>query len=231
MKRLIQINTEFWTQDRSLTALLLYLVVNIFVLLPFSSEGLWELVVNDVAFSLILISGVFAVSPRYSIKVLMVVSALGAFLLRWLVLVQPTLGLRLADLLSTIFFLLLLALIVLRQVFKEGHITLYRIMGAVAVYLIVGLAFANVYQFIFLIRDGAFAFSSGFADSEVFFSRFLYFSFVTLTTLGYGDITPLHPAAKSLVMLQGIVGMLFPAIMITRLVGLEIESRKARMKP
>jgi hypothetical protein len=231
MKRLIQINTNFWTEDRSLTALLLYLVFDIFVWLPFSSEGIWELVVSDVAFTLIIISGIFAVSPRYSVKIVMVVSALGAFLLRWLVLVQPTLSLRIADLASTIFFLILLALIVLRQVFKEGHINAYRIMGAVAVYLIVGLAFANGYQLIFLVRDTAFAFSSGFAGGEVFFSRFLYFSFVTLTTLGYGDITPLDPAAKSLVMLQGILGMLFPAIMITRLVGLEIESRKARMKP
>lgn len=230
MKRLVQINTDFWTQDRSLTALLLYLVLNIFVLLPFSSEGVWELVVSDVAFTLILISGVFAVSPRHSIKVVMVISAIGAFALRWLVLVQPTLPLRIADLASTVFFLILLALIVMRQVFKEGHITPYRIMGAVAVYLLIGLAFADAYQLIFLIRENAFAFSTGLAEREVFFSRFLYFSFVTLTTLGYGDITPLHPAAKSLVMLQGIVGMLFPAIMITRLVGMEIESRKARMK-
>ena len=65
-------------------------------------------------------------------------------------------------------------------------------------------------------------------DNESFFTKFLYFSFVTITTIGFGDITPVHPLAKSLVMLEGLIGLLYPAIMITRLVGLEIESRKSR---
>ncbi len=53
----------------------------------------------------------------------------------------------------------------------------------------------------------------------------LYFSFVTLTTMGYGDITPIHPAARSLAVLEALVGQLYPAILLARLVSLEVQSR------
>ena len=54
----------------------------------------------------------------------------------------------------------------------------------------------------------------------------LYYSFVTLTTVGYGDITPVHPMARSLAMAEALVGQLYPAILIARLVSLQIMSKK-----
>jgi voltage-gated potassium channel Kch len=53
-----------------------------------------------------------------------------------------------------------------------------------------------------------------------------YYSFVTLTTVGYGDITPVHPVARSLAIAEALVGQLYPAILIARLVAMEIESRR-----
>jgi hypothetical protein len=55
---------------------------------------------------------------------------------------------------------------------------------------------------------------------------FLYFSIVTLTTLGYGDITAVHPVARSVVMMEALLGQLYPAILIARLVTLQMETRK-----
>lgn len=55
-----------------------------------------------------------------------------------------------------------------------------------------------------------------------------YFSFVTLTTLGYGDITPVHPAARMLAVGEALVGQLYPAILLGRLVTLQISSRDDR---
>ena len=54
---------------------------------------------------------------------------------------------------------------------------------------------------------------------------FAYFSFVTLTTVGYGDITPVHPVARVLAVGEALVGQLYPAILIGRLVSLQITSR------
>ena len=65
---------------------------------------------------------------------------------------------------------------------------------------------------------------SGEAQSDAF----RYFSVVTLTTLGYGDITAVHPVARSVVMIEALLGQLYPAILIARLVTLEMETRRNR---
>jgi len=57
-------------------------------------------------------------------------------------------------------------------------------------------------------------------------SSLIYFSFVTLTTIGYGDIVPIHPVARSLCNLESIIGQLYPATLLARMVSLEIEARR-----
>jgi voltage-gated potassium channel Kch len=111
---------------------------------------------------------------------------------------------------------------VLTQVFRQGPITFHRIQGAIAAYLLLGLAWANAYDLIELARPGALRFPEGGGPTPI---RLVYFSFVTLTTVGYGDITPIHPAARSLAIAEALVGQLFPAILIGRLVSMEIASR------
>lgn len=231
MNKFLKANTEFWTQDRSLAALLIYLIIYIFFTLPFVSNGFVQMIVGVVVFSLILLSGVFTVMGNYPFKITMVALAVVTFGIRWAVVIKPASYLLLAETIFTIVFLGSLAVFMLTQVFREGHFNLHRIQGAVAVFLLIGLIWAYLYEAVYLTDSGAFTFPpeiEGFYES--FFTKFLYFSFITLTTLGYGDITPMHPIAKSLVMMEGLMGILYPAIMITRLVGLEIESRKARHK-
>ena len=61
-------------------------------------------------------------------------------------------------------------------------------------------------------------------------AKLLYFSFITLTSVGFGDIVPVHPVAQTLAMLEALIGQLFPAILLARLVSLEIESRQHKRK-
>jgi hypothetical protein len=63
-------------------------------------------------------------------------------------------------------------------------------------------------------------------DRESLQSKLFYFSFVTLTTLGYGDIVAVHPTVRMLVILEGVVGQLYPAILIARLVSLQVQSKQ-----
>lgn len=93
--------------------------------------------------------------------------------------------------------------------------------GAACVYLLLGLVWMVAYTLLERVHPGSFHFNSVDAASGVpAVFDFLYYSFVTLTTLGYGDVTPLTPRARSLAVLEAIVGVLFVAVLIARLVGL-----------
>jgi len=101
-------------------------------------------------------------------------------------------------------------------------------MAAVAAYLILGVIWSLAYYLIALRMPEAFSVQGPFTpgDGEVLRSHLFYFSFVTLTTLGYGDIVPVHPMVRMLVILEGIAGQLFPAILIARLVSLQVQSKQ-----
>ena len=115
--------------------------------------------------------------------------------------------------------------ILLKRTFSLGHITRNRVQGAVIVYLLSGFAFALIYHGIFLIAGPA-AFH-GLTSSRRM--EFMYFSLTTLTTLGYGDLTPVNVYARSLTNLEALVGQLYPAILIARLVSMEITTNKERI--
>jgi hypothetical protein len=91
--------------------------------------------------------------------------------------------------------------------------------GAVSVYLLIGIAFAQLYDLVETLRPGSF--SAGFLEPEDSpgWTLLLFYSFMTLTTVGYGDITPATDATRSLAILEGTIGVLYVAILIARLIG------------
>ncbi len=115
-------------------------------------------------------------------------------------------------------FDLSLAVVVARTVFGSGRVTVHRIMGAVILYLSIGLVFANAYRACALLLHPSFSALS--ARSGGALSQMLYFSLSTLTTTGFGDIAPVHPFVRSLANLEAVIGQLFPATLLARLVTL-----------
>lgn len=115
--------------------------------------------------------------------------------------------------------------IVARGVFAPGRVTIHRVVGAVFLYLLVAMVFASLYTIIGAYNPDAFngLVVSDTADNA---AHLIYFSMVTLTTLGYGDIVPVSPFARSFATLEAAFGALYPATLIARLVSLEIEGRK-----
>jgi hypothetical protein len=111
-----------------------------------------------------------------------------------------------------------------RAVFGPGRVTYHRVVGAVLLYLAMGLAFAALFTFIGAASNSAF---SGFVvkDSPSLADIMLYFSFGALTGIGSGDIMALHPIARSLTLLEAMIGQLYPATLLARLVTLEVEDR------
>lgn len=117
------------------------------------------------------------------------------------------------------------AVIVARAVYRGGVVTTHRIIGAILLYLLIALIFASLYLFVGGIFPGAFA-HLDIVDLPSVGADVIYFSLTTLTSVGYGDIFPLHPIARSVCNLEAICGQLYPAILIARLVSLHIEARK-----
>jgi hypothetical protein len=121
------------------------------------------------------------------------------------------------------FALVVLALVVLGMVLRPGEVTRQRLQGAVAAYLLFGLAWAAAYEW--AVENDSSAFNGAPAESS---QQWIYFSLITLSSTGYGDITPAKPVTRSLAVAEAITGQLYIAIMISRLVALELQSRRER---
>ncbi len=111
-----------------------------------------------------------------------------------------------------------------RAVFAPGAITTHRVLGAVALYLNLGLTFSTAYRLIWDFNPGSLGGVTGVSWQA--YGSILYFSFSTLTSVGYGDIVPIHPFARALSNLEAIIGQLYPATLLARLVTLERERRR-----
>jgi Ion channel len=210
----------FWSTDWSLTVLLVLLVGNIFIV-PLTAFATWGRFAARMILSLIIISGVIATVRDRRIVVLAILLALGSMFIGWEGLERTNLYLHLFNDVYSLLFIGFLVVLILRQVFRSGPITVRRVQGSVAVYLLLGLLWAVCYEMVELSQPGSFAVfgQKGMAN----LSQLAYFSFTTLTTLGFGDIVPLNPLARSLVVLEALVGQLFPVILIARLVTMEID--------
>ena len=115
---------------------------------------------------------------------------------------------------------------VAQAVFASGRITYHRIVGAILLYLLLAVAFATLFAFIGLSIPDAFK-GIAFEDDSALASSLFYLSFVTLTSTGYGDVVPMHPLARSLCNIESIVGQLYPATILARLVTLELEMKSS----
>ena len=124
-----------------------------------------------------------------------------------------------AQRLSALLALFLVTVIVAVRVFSADvtTVTTDRVVGAIVLYLLLGIIWSAAYDLVAIhVADAC----AGVRPSGSGPQRWLYFSFVTLTTVGYGDIVPVAPAARSLAALKALVGQLYPAIILARLVSL-----------
>jgi voltage-gated potassium channel len=109
---------------------------------------------------------------------------------------------------------------VLRHALAAGPVDADRLYAAVSAFLLIGMTFASVYEAMVFCQPSAFTFSNGHEDDA---DGLVYFSLVTLSTVGYGDVLPANPLARVLAVLEAILGQLYLAILMARLVGLHLN--------
>ncbi len=127
-------------------------------------------------------------------------------------------------LLATVTFFVYCASLILMELMKARAATRDEIFGAVNLYILIGTFWSYVYSLLELLQPGSF--SAPAADPAVG-ARFMYFSFVTLATVGYGDITPKTPPAQSLAIIEAMMGQFYLAVVVAFLMGLYITQRRS----
>jgi hypothetical protein len=196
------------------------------VVSPLQAAGVVAVHYFAFAFAAVLLAAVFIVSGSWvAVGAILVAVALilAATVLR---LSQPSALDIYLDAAGWLITGLTLSIVVARAVFAPGKVTFHRIIGAVLLYLNIGLIFVALFCFVALLARNAFTGLAPLQDDLAVVGNLIYFSFVTLTSVGYGDIVPLHPFARGLANIEAIIGQLYPATLLARLVTLEIEGRR-----
>jgi Ion channel len=216
--------------DPVLTALTILILVMMFVVAPLMAAGITAIQEFGFVVGLALIVGALFMSGN----IIAFIAMLVAFGMNLTAALHRLRNPSAFDIYLVACAWLILAItlggVVARQVFSAGRVTYHRIIGAILLYFLVSLMFVALFVIVGQMFPKAF---SGIAieDNTALASNLIYFSFVTLTSVGYGDIVPVHPIARSLCNLESIIGQLYPAILLARLVTLEIEDRKPDSKP
>lgn len=220
---------RFWDQESGLSGMLILLFIMHFVLIPLFGSHSFFMVLMNVFWMLFLFAGIFSLSKtkRQAIKISIVPALFIIF--GWIGVFNPTPFVLFTDLILTVCTFGLLIILVFIKVFEPGPISGYRVIGSIVVYMLLANLWAAVYLFFHEHIEGSFQLTLPLFESNSLYANFLYFSYITITTTGFGEIVPLHPMARSLVQVEAIIGVLYPVILIGRLVS-DASANKVKRK-
>jgi voltage-gated potassium channel Kch len=211
--------------DGSLTIAVVILIFFSFALYPMVEVGVVRRIWLDMAFAAFLTMGavvVFEPRPMVRLFLIFLAGAVLASLLdhffehAWISVLRSVLAMLACAVLGVLLMV---------RVMRDGRMNLNRLMGAIGSYLLIGIVFAQAYRLLAAFVPGAFAIGGTPVDFSMINLKLSYFSFITLTSTGYGDISPVHPYARSLATLEALSGNLFLTVLVARLVGMEIDWR------
>jgi hypothetical protein len=224
VRELVHLRRKY--SDWLLTLLTILLLLMMFVIIPLQAAGIAFFQGFGLVALLAIITGAMVISINpVALTVMSIAFVTNLFVIGLPAYWPSPYGLHIVTS-CWLLITLTLGVVVARAVFGRGRITYHRIVGAVLLYLLIALAFMMLFSFVGLTFVDAFS-GSKFEYDSALASRLLYFSFVTLTSTGYGDIVPIHPFARSLCSMEAVIGQLFPAILLARLVTLELVANRA----
>lgn len=169
--------------------------------------------VSELAFSVFLIIGIWSLPGTrnwFLLGIVLVTLGIGSNILA---LAGTGIFFSYLSLCSYIIFLMLTISLAIRQVVRSGPINANRVIGVICIYLLLGLVWSLIYVLINMFIPDSFSIQIGGSPFEQA-QPFLYYSFVTLTTLGYGDISPLGETARAMSTIEAILGQFYIAILV-----------------
>jgi len=202
-------------RDKTLYLLLIILVHNL--IYPLSTGDGIAPIIFYVVFSTMFIIPVYLLSDRRSERLLIRVSGVFVFVTGIINSYQPDTFALLMLYISVIVYHLTMIVVLVRYIFVAERVLIEVILAATSLYLVIGSMYTAIYGIIEWFDPGSFVASSGI---DLTWQQLLYYSYVTLTTLGYGDITPVKFYAQAFSVFEAVIGVLYTVILLSRLVGL-----------
>lgn len=200
---------------------LLFFLIILFATRPYDKTAayiaIWKLL-----FTCVFFSAIFNVKHRHSVKLTTIFLAIPTLAFSWLELYRSSEWFFIANVLFTLSFLAVCTSSILFDVILHAKVTLETLRGVVCAYFMIAFFFAYIYYLIEYIIPGSFHLISRDVSFITFsrnLSEMMYFSFVTLLTIGYGDITPTLNVSQTTVVVEGIIGQFYVAILVARIVS------------
>lgn len=204
-------------------SILLLSIILAFALRPFLEGLLSIMILTDIFMSVILLSAVYTISQKRSRLLIGLALVSPCLIMKW---ANHLLDIPLSWNLAEVFGALFIAYVFISIwsfIARQKVVTNEVIMAAVCGYFLIGFMWAFIYYFLESAQPGSFQIAQhGTGDQNCF----IYFSFVTMTTVGYGDITPVSNAGRSLAVLEAVMGQLYLTVTIARLVGAYLSRKQ-----
>ncbi len=195
---------------------------------PLFSSTTYARSVIDLAITVVFIVAIMVISSTRKHFIIGMVLMIPTLVVIWGIKIFHVEEMEFISLVGSVFFFCYIAGLILADIFRAKMVTLDIIAAGVSVYLFFGNLCGFVYAIIGRVDPGAFtipeATASYLGDNLADVGSAMYFSFVTLTTLGYGDITPINSFARSLAFLEAATGQIYLTVLIASLVGVHISS-------
>ncbi|HSY13481.1 MAG TPA: ion channel [Verrucomicrobiae bacterium] len=174
---------------------------------------------------IVFFTAIYAVAGRGRLTTIALILGAPAIVLRIVNIFHHRELVRIPDEVSGLVFLFFVTSVLVWSIVSNPSVTADTLAGAVSAYLLIGITFGLAYLLIESLVPGSFK-DTVQPGKHFTPADFTFFSFVTLTTVGYGDIVPWGPHARSLAILESVLGIMYPAVLVSRLVGLHGRKRE-----
>lgn len=194
---------------------------------PFFSDQIQGVTGLSVLYTLVLLVGIYASSHRMKPFLYGLVLAVPALASEWISNFNPTTTLVMANMLTSMLFVMYVTCVVSYEVIQENRVTADTLAGGITIYLLIAVGWVLAYAAVEYLHPGSFLVSDVPLHElhevrQVRYPEFIYFSVVTMTTLGFGDMIPATPPARMLAAAEALVGQIFLTVFVARLVGLHL---------
>jgi hypothetical protein len=215
-----KLTRHFWNEESGLTSIFIVLCISNFLVVPFFNQRLTILILVRITWFILLVAGITSMARnRAQMRKLSIIPILLVIVSTLQIILDNKILAYIDFVVELSVFALMIGMVIIK-VFEGGSVTIHRVVGSIVAYMLIGNAWAIMFQFLYIQIPGSMQIPAVYTESGVPNSVFLYFSFTTLTTTGYGEILPVHAAARTLVIIEQLIGVLYPVVLIGRLVSL-----------